>query len=196
MPPRHEFYYPYLRSELQEHVVLKIYDCVRKTALPNYRQARIPIPTALNIPVWKHYLSSLPHDQYIIDYLEFGFPLNYQSETLPQTEFINHPSAVNFPDHVNKHIETEIHHQAMLGPFHEKPFVQWSHVSPLMTRDKKGSKSRRIITDMSWPIGSSVNYGIPRTHYQGQPTKTTLPTLQSLLHKICQYGQFARNVEL
>jgi hypothetical protein len=41
---------------------------------------------------------------------------------------------------------------------------------------------------MSWPVGLSVNSAVPRDNYQGVYTKTVLPTLSDVLHKVRQYG--------
>ena len=129
-------------------------------------------------------MASDPQHSAILAYLEYGFPINYCAPTPPHTENVNHPSAINHPQHVEAHIQTELSQNAMVGPFKHKPFVQWSHSSPLMSREKKGTSKRRIITDMSWPIRRSVNSSIPRDHNQGKYAKTVLPTLQDILQKV------------
>jgi hypothetical protein len=171
--------------------MMKIYDIVRKTALPNYVQARVPIPSGLNITVWKDYFQHSEKHKPLLDYLEYGFPLNYLGINPPDTETLNHSSATNYPSHVELHIKTEKDHNAMMGPFTVPPFQPWSHTNPLMSRQKKGTHQRRIITDMSWPVGRCVNASIPEDSYQGQPTKTKLPTLHDILAKVRQYGRGA-----
>ncbi len=44
----------------------------------------------------------------------------------------------------------------MLGPFKEAPF-QLLVTSPLMTREKKGTTKQRVIMDLLFPKGRSVN---------------------------------------
>jgi hypothetical protein len=138
---------------------------------------------------WKKHFATFPQHHRLLEYLEYGFPINCEASEPPLTELTNHTSAIKFPKHVERHIQVEIEQQALVGPFEKQPFVQWCHSSPLMTREKKGSDARRIITDMSWPIGHSVNAFIPKDSYQGQPTKTTLPTLQTILQKVRQFGK-------
>ena len=73
---------------------LHIYDVVRATALPNYIEARIPLPSGLNIPVWRTLLADFP-DSSLVDHLEYGWPLDYTSPSIPVPTLNNHsPSAV------------------------------------------------------------------------------------------------------
>ena len=44
-----------------------------------------------------------------------------------------------------------------------------------MTRDKRSSDDWRVIVDLSWPTGYSVNDGIPPDVYMGTPYKLGLP---------------------
>ena len=44
---------------------------VRATGLPNHAAARIPVPSALNIPRWRALLTDY-HDTALMDYLEYG----------------------------------------------------------------------------------------------------------------------------
>ena len=46
----------------------------------------------------------------------------------------------------------------MVGPLEEVPFEKL-HVSPLMARDKPDG-GVRVIVDLSWPLGQSVNWKI------------------------------------
>ena len=54
----------------------------------------------------------------------------------------------------------------MLGPFKAPP-IDNLHVSPFMTREKSNSLNRRVIIDLSWPIGESVNAGVTPEKYLG-----------------------------
>ena len=66
----------------------------------------------------------------------------------------------------------------MLSPFDAPPFSPWTQTNPLLTREKKDSKQRRVIMDLSWPLppGLSVNGGTPRDHFLGAPRKMHLPS--------------------
>ena len=45
-------------------------------------------------------------------------------------------------------------------------------LSPLNTVGKRDSEERRVIVDLSWPCGHSVNDGIPSDSYLGEPCIT------------------------
>ncbi len=62
----------------------------------------------------------------------------------------------------------------MLGPFKEPPF-NWMVTSPLMTREKKGTTNRRVIMDLSFPEGKSVNSGVDKTTFMGEKFSLELP---------------------
>jgi hypothetical protein len=187
--PACQLKFPGLSPTLTDHPVLKIYTVIKNTNVPNYLNARIPLKSGLNMCVWKHYLGNSPKHAQLLNYLEFGFPINYVASQPPQTDHVNHSSATKYADHVTAHLKNEIKHQAMLGPFDNTPFSSWFHTSPMMTREKKGTDKRRIISDMSWPLGNSVNSSTPQDTYQGNLTKTKLPTLNDILSKVRQYGK-------
>ena len=54
---------------------LQIAEIIRHSGLPNYKQARIPIKSGLNIEAWKRHLGDYP-DQKLIQYLQYRFPLS------------------------------------------------------------------------------------------------------------------------
>ena len=78
------------------------------------------------------------------------------------------------------------------------PFAPWFQTSPLMTREKKGFVSRRIIADLSWPENRSVSSGTPCDTYLGSPYKLHLPTPDDLVTLIRKQGQgcFLYSVDL
>ena len=49
------------------------------SGVPNYRGLRIPLLSKLIVPRWRSYLSAY-HDNIIVDYLEFGWPVGYDYE--------------------------------------------------------------------------------------------------------------------
>ena len=83
-------------------------------------------------------------------------------------------------------IMTEIEHGVMLGPFKDPPFTPWTLVSPMMVRPKRDSSKKRVIVDLSYPLGASVNTG--KGQYQGQPMAYTLPTIIDLADQITMLG--------
>ena len=59
-----------------------IYDIVHETGLPNYMEAKIPIPSGLNIKAWRDLLVNYP-DEALVDHLEYDWPIDYTKPTPP-----------------------------------------------------------------------------------------------------------------
>ena len=70
---------------------------------------------------------------------------------------INHKRAVQYPSHVNFYLIEKDTEGAMLGPFQNPPLDNL-HPSPFMTLDKSSSDNRTGETDLSWPLGTSMNW--------------------------------------
>ena len=68
--------------------------------------------------------------------------------------------------HVDRFVDTEVKKGAMLGPIPCPPFLEWTQTSPLMTVPKKDSDNRRVIIDLSFPIGRSVKSGVAKKFFQ------------------------------
>ena len=167
---------------------LQLYDIVRATGVPNYLSARVRVPSEINCDSWDSLLDGY-YDSEISDYLRFGWPGGYTAPTPPTTNANNHPSALMFPDQVQEFIDKEVGLGAMLGPFTAPPFTPWSQVSPLMTVEKKNSSSRRVIIDLSFPIGEGVNSGVPKNYFQGAPMQYSLPSINDLANLILSAGR-------
>ena len=102
-------------------------------------------------------------DQQLPDLISYGFPLDFDKNSSLQSVTENHKSALQFPSEIQKYIDEELQHGAILGPFSQYPFA--THVSPLMTRSKQNSNKRRTIMDLSWPLNHSVNHGVKKNIY-------------------------------
>ena len=79
-------------------------------------------------------------------------------------------------------------HGALAGPFSQTP-VSWFHNSPLMTQIKKDSEWRRVIVDLSWPEGGSVNDGLGSGWYVDGPATVTLPTVEYMEGRLLELGR-------
>ena len=95
-------------------------------------------------------------------------------------------SAVTFPDHVNKYITTEMEYGAMLGPFDKYPFP--CHVYPFLTRDKPNSDNRRVILDLSFPVGRSVNDGVKKDIYLDMYFYLNYPSVDTIVDSLKNLG--------
>ena len=65
-------------------------------------------------------------------------------------------------------------------------------MSPLNSVPKKDSGDRRLILDLSFPEGNSINDGIPKDEYLGHWEKMSLPSVDDLAEKIAELGVNAR----
>ena len=180
-PPSEAF-----RSQAPEAV--RIYDAVRAVGLPNYRGAKIPVQHNLNIDTWRSYAHLLT-DNSLVPMLAYGFPAGYEASVPPSVVRQNHSSATAYAHHVVKYIKTGLDHRALIGPFYSPPFTGWTRANPLMTRPKRDSQDRRVILDLSFPLGSSVNSAIPGNSLDGAQFKLRLPTPDMLADKILQLGR-------
>ena len=139
-----------------EKWTVQAFDIVKRMGLPNYRGACIEVNTSLNLDVW-HYILKDPQ---LFDYLRFGFPLSINYDMFSHnSEIANHASATNFPQDVDIYIRTELQHNALAGPLKTMPFKPF-HCFSLLSHPKEGD-SGRIIVNLSYPLGNSVNSNIP-----------------------------------
>ena len=167
----------------------QIFDKVVSLGRFNHNGARVPLPSELNTEQWRTMLRGY-YDFGIVEYLEFGWPIGIDRDAQLKSESKNHASARNFPVDVEHYIATELSHRALLGPFAGPPATS-CHYSPLMTRPKKGSIFRRVIIDLSWPRGFSVNDGISKTEYIDGPLTISLPTHDDMERAVVRAGRGA-----
>ena len=163
-----------------------IFNGVIATGRYNFQAARKCIPSGLKVKTWRVFLEDYS-DSHIVDYLEFGWPINHDRITPLQSTLENHPSATNFPADIDHYITVERANRALAGPF-EGPSTSPFHISPLMTKPKQDSRFRRVIMDLSWPKGAAVNDGVDTDYYLDGPIEVTLPTADYMANRILQLG--------
>ena len=86
-------------------------------------------------------------------------------------------------------MEKEKLYGAILGPFDQVPFSEAFCISPLNTVSKKKSLERRVILDLSFPEGSSINEGISKDFYLGSKIDLTFPRVDDLVDLIKLKGK-------
>ena len=168
--------------------IIEAHKMVKNSKMPNFMKARIPVPSQLNIASWYKYLGDY-WDQQLVDLLHYGFPLDFDRSQSLQSTFNDHASAQQFPDHVDKYIQTEIDYGAMMGPFQRLPFD--CHISPFLTREKQNSINRRVIVDLSFPVGQSVNDGVPQDRYLGTYFELNYPSVDTIVNNLKSLGSEA-----
>ena len=166
-----------------------VHALVRATGVPNFIKARIPIKSQLHVQAWKDNLEGY-WDKQLCHLLEFGFPLDFNRKCDPKNDGGNHKSALEFPGDVDAYIAEELEYGALLGPFTEPP-IPLSHSSPFMTRAKPNSDRRRVIIDLSWPLGASVNAGIDKDSYLDSNFCLTFPTVDDITNELRKLGRGA-----
>ena len=125
-------------------------------------------------------------DHQLLDLIEYGFPLDFNRTVQLTSTETNHYSALQYSDHVSKYLQEEIQHKAIIGPFQQMPFP--CHISPFLTRDKPNSTNRRVILDLSFPLGHSVNEGVPKNKYLGSYFQLSYPSIDDMVSKLKQLG--------
>ena len=167
----------------------EIYNAVIATGTYNYNHARARVPSGLCLSAWREYLADYS-DRQIVEYLEYGWPVNYRRGSPLVSTHDNHASARDHAEDVAFYVATELGHRALAGPFKGPP-VSGLHMSPLMTRPKRDSSHRRVIMDLSWPHGASINDGVEADIYIDGPARIHLPTADYMVDRILQLGSGA-----
>lgn len=144
----------------------------------------VPLADHKNIQAWKDISSSHPDDQWIVQCIEYGFPLQYQGPPLRNNFKGNHPSAVNYPEQVRSYIEKEIQLGGLAGPFEDIPFNPWYNLAPIMTREKANKQERRIIVDLSFPEDNGPNSFIEKNLVFGRKVNHELPSVSDAVRII------------
>ena len=161
--------------------ILQTHKLVKDSKLPNYLGCRIPVDSGLNIKKWRHYLANY-WDQQLCDLLEYGFSLDFDRKCFLNSVEQNHTSANENISHIAKFFEEELEHEAILGPFSDKPIDM--HISPLLVRDKQNSSAKMTIMDLSWPKGASVNNGVAKDIYLGTHYDLKFPSVDLIMNSL------------
>ena len=165
--------------------IIEAHKLIKKSGMPNFMSCRIPVQGHLKSEKCQYYLQDY-WDKQIVDLITYGFPLDFDRNINLQSVQENHKSALDFPQEIDKYIEMEIKHGALLGPFQELPIH--SHISPLMTRAKQISDKRRTIIDLSWPRGHAVNTGVHKNKYLGTYFKLQYPSIDNITMALNNLG--------
>ena len=156
---------------------------------PNWRAAQVILPTTLNVDHWRKEVTGHHEDDDVIRGILYGYPIQYTGGPRYDSLTIgNHPSAKQHPSHIREYLEEETELGAIAGPFTKPPFAPWYSCSPIMTREKPASRSRRIIVDLSFPDGG-VNSMIHRNRFHSRPVCHKLPTITDALEIIVGKGR-------
>lgn len=163
---------------------------VRKWGMPNAFGAKIQLASCWNFQLLEC-LATSASDREVVLFLRYGWPLNYTqpSASQPPLTFGNHRGALMYKQQIREYIHKELAYGALSGPYCSLPWSDRVAVSPMTTRPKKDSPKRRVITDLSWPIGGGVNEGIPKDTYLSKVTKLLYPSVDTICLRAFQLGK-------
>ena len=108
---------------------------------------------------------------------------------LPKSTFQNHSSALKRPDIIEDYIKTELQNAATIRPFRSNPFSSECVVCPLQAVTKDSTSKPRIVHDLSFPEGFSVNNGISNDTFLNDSFKLRLPGVNRLMEFIREKGK-------
>ena len=156
---------------------------------PNRWGARIEVKSNWNLQLFKELLGDYA-DAEVVEWLKYGWPTG-RLPTLgnPSWTSKNHKGATDHLEQLKKYIHKEAKYGAVMGPYEKIPFDNKVGISPLSTRPKKDSIERRVILDLSFPIGEAVNDGIPKDTYMGFEANLSFPKTDQFAYRIYMLGQ-------
>ena len=177
---------PSFSSDINYHVSL--FEHLFRSQQPNHKCCRIPILSSkLKITVWRNRLVGYP-DYAICDLLEFGFPLDFQGTYLDYSARRNHKGARDHASYISAYLKKECTAGRMAGPFCAEPLSVLLMVSPLNTVPKDDPNERRVIVDLSWPHGASVNDGISKEFYLDEVIDLRYASVADVCHMVMEIG--------
>ena len=136
-------------------------------------------------PFWEYHLDD-HHDSDFVDtvlsYLKEGIPIGYKGPT--QTILSkNWPSALKHSTKVQEFIMDNVQLGRVAGPL-QHPLPQGYRASPLGAFEKGDTGKTRVIHDLSWPPGRSVN-----DHISSQECALTYVTVDNAANLCSQYSE-------
>lgn len=158
--------------------------------MPNRFGCQIALDSKLNLALFERSLDNY-RDREVVDFLRYGWPINHQGEVdcCSDIPTINHKGATDYPEHIDQYISNGIQQGHIIGPFLESPFWLDVKISPLNTVAKRDSDERRVILDLSYPPGRSVNEGIDKSEYLGTHIELSFPSVDDFGKLIHEKGQ-------
>ena len=121
---------------------------------------------------------------YLVTGFRQGFRIEYDGT--PRVHISkNHQSAMQHAEVVSAKLATELQKGRIAGPFPEPPFPCFQS-SPLGIVPKKGQNQFRLIHDLSFPAGKSINDGILKEH-----TRVQYETLDHVIGLTSRFGRGA-----
>ena len=172
--------------------LVELFEHVNASGLPNFQCCRIPIiNSGLKLSSWYRLLEDY-EDRIVCQFLEFGFPLDFdKSKKLLPDVGRNHKGAINYPDFINAYVRRECEASRIGGPFEANPLSVPLIVSPMNSVPKSVEGDRRVIVDLSWPVGRSVNDGISKDTYLNENFDLHYTSVEEVCQMVLKIGRGA-----
>ena len=152
------------------------------------KSKQLTLPSPVNASCLKHYLDFYGYDQILTAQLfkgfDSGFKIAFFKKPNSDLNVKNSKSTVEHKKEVQDHINKELNHGRICGPFNKIPFDIFQ-ISPIGLVPKKDG-SFRMIVNLSSPKGASINDGIPDS-----AASVSYTTLSSALKLILKAGKDA-----
>ena len=182
------------KDEMQ--FLLDVHDKVKTSGKYNFEGCKIRINNHMNMLYLRNLLADYK-DQQLCDLLEFGFPIGYKGDNSVLKEvnsksiwkYRNHKGAEEFPQEMLSYLEKESLNKAIIGPFKASPFESGIKISPLNSLPKRDTEERRVILDLSYPRGASINDHISREEYLDNKIDLVYPKVDDFIQLIKQKGK-------
>ena len=185
-----EFFQHFVQQERMNanlHDIMLAYKVI-ESGKPNRYSCRIPLDSIWKLDTFTTMLFEY-EDLEVIEWLRYGFTVSRDEKAKdPTPASSNHLGATLYPAEIDRYIEKELSMGALIGPFQISPFLNRIGVSLVSTTLKRNSMKCRIIMDLSWLTGQSVNDGIDKDMYDGEEIRLTYPSIDTLMRRIAELG--------
>ncbi len=150
--------------------MVRIHEKVKQSKMPNFQGIRIPVLSNINVEFLDNDSKNY-HDKAIVDLMRFRAPISFIGEKSGVNICINHIGSRLYPKEIDSYVTKELGYNTVLGPSISNPFKSEITISP----PKPDSIERRVIVDLSFPEGNSVNSGIHKDLYLGEDIRLRFP---------------------
>lgn len=142
------------------------------------------MPTPVKSDILRQYLTGYNNEekQFLVTGFRDGFHVPFEGVISEERPIRNHPSAVCNKAEVNKKLGDELSAKRIMGPFRDKP--PNLICSPLALVPKKEPGKFRLIQDLSYPKGKSINDGIDKKF-----TEVQYDSIDTVVQKVKQCGR-------
>ena len=171
------------------------HDQVVKSGKFNFQGCKFIVNNKINVKFMEQMLVDYS-DKQVCKFLQFGFPISFQGDmsvfdSMDKWKYKNHKGAEDYPDQMNEYFGKEIKSKSIIGPFKDNPFCTPIVVSPLNSIPKKDVTERRVILDLSFPKGRSLNDFVKKYEYLNEEVQLIFPKVDDFVKLVSVKGKGA-----